>query len=145
MEKKENTGLSAEEKYKDIIHLPHPTSPTRPRMSREARAAQFGSFDALTGYGAAVAETARITETEQELTEEKKAMIDEILRGISDTEEGAVTVTVTYFRPDERKEGGAYMTKTGAVKRIDTYQRRLILMDGTTIPVDKIHHLFREG
>ena len=141
MEDKDNVGRNAEEKYKDIIDLPHHTSPTRPRMSREARAAQFGSFDALAGYGAAVAEAARITETERELTDDEKVLIDEILGSITQREGERVTVIVSYFRPDDRKAGGAYVTVEGEVKELDVYERCLVLTDGTHIPIDRMRSL----
>lgn len=71
--------------YDDIINLPHPTSPRHPRMPMIDRAAQFTPFQALTGYGAAIQETARITGEKAELTEEEKAMLDEKLRFLADT------------------------------------------------------------
>ena len=40
----------AEERYGDIINLPHPLSKNHPRLSKEQRAAQFAPFAALTGY-----------------------------------------------------------------------------------------------
>ena len=55
--------------YDDIIDLPHPTSARHPRMSMAERAAQFSPFAALTGHGAAIRETARLTDRKIELTE----------------------------------------------------------------------------
>lgn len=37
-------------KYNDIINLPHHISNKHPQMSIDARAAQFAPFAALTGY-----------------------------------------------------------------------------------------------
>ena len=54
-------------RYDDIINLPHHVSPTRQRMSMHDRAAQFAPFAALTGYEAAVGETARLTAERREL------------------------------------------------------------------------------
>ena len=48
--------------YDDIISLPHPTSKRHPRMPIRDRAAIFSPFAALSGHGAAIAETARLTE-----------------------------------------------------------------------------------
>ena len=42
-------------------------------------------------------------------------------------------ITVTWFRPDERKEGGAYVTTAGRLKRINEVERTLVLTDGTEI------------
>lgn len=124
--------------YEDIIHLPHHVSKTRPQMSMIDRAAQFSPFAALTGYDAAIKETGRLTDERTDLGEETKAMLDMkqhyLLAVISDQPE----ITVTYFVPDERKAGGAYVTVTGNLKRIDEYERLLILTNGKKIPMDEI-------
>lgn len=121
--------------YDDIINLPHPTSPRHPRMSMIDRAAQFTPFQALSGYGDAIQETARITGEKAELTEEEKAVLDEKLRFLAATGSEAA---FTYFQPDGRKSGGAYVTALGAVKKLDPLEGRLILTDGTVIPIDDI-------
>ena len=51
-------------------------------------------------------------------------------------------VSVTYFIPDERKSGGAYVTVI--VKKVDDCQRLLLLTDGTKIPLDEILELESE-
>ena len=53
--------------YEDIIHLPHHVSQTSPQMPMEDRAAQFSPFAALTGYDAAIKETARQTQERMDL------------------------------------------------------------------------------
>ena len=131
----------AEEKYKDIMDMPHPVSATRPRMARADRAAQFSPFAALTGYDAAVAETARLTEEERELTEDMRAAIDQKLCALSDGAMDGARVSVTYFRPDERKAGGAYVTMDGEVREVDTYTCELVMTNGGRIPVTCIRTL----
>lgn len=122
-------------KYDDIINLPHPTSSRHPRMSMADRAAQFSPFAALVGHGAAIEETARLTDQKVELTEEEKTLLDEKLRLLLETGgEG----TFTWFLPDERKDGGAYITATGKVKKIDPLEGRVILKDWTAIPIEDI-------
>ena len=121
--------------YGDIIHLPHPTSARHPRMSMTDRAAQFTPFQALTGYGDAIQETARITGEKVELTEEEKAVLDEKLRFLAGT--GNETA-FTYFQPDGKKSGGAYVTAVGTVKKLDPLEGRLTFTDGTTIPIEDI-------
>ena len=121
--------------YDDIIHLPHPTSVRHPRMSMIDRAAQFSPFQALTGYGDAIQETARLTGEKVELTEEEKAVLDEKLRLLADTGNEAA---FTYFQPDGKKSGGAYVTVLGAIKKLDPLEGRLVLSDGTAIPIDDI-------
>ena len=64
------------EKYKDMLRLPHPVSATHPRMSLQDRAAQFSPFAALTGYEDALKETARLTDHFVELDEDRKQEID---------------------------------------------------------------------
>lgn len=112
-------------RYEDIIHLSRPVSETRPRMSMIDRAAQFSPFAALTGYDAAVRETARFTDRRVDLTEQEKAMLDEKLLAFRRGDR----VTVTYFLPDDRKEGGAYLTVSGLFVRLDPVQRLLVLED----------------
>lgn len=125
----------AEDNYEDIINLPHHVSETRPRMSMIDRAAQFSPFAALTGHDAALSETARLTDTRIELDDCEKEIINEKLIMISD---GRLTVTLTYFRPDEIKFGGAYTDVTGTVKKMDTFSREIVMTSGERIPVDEI-------
>ncbi len=47
----------------------------------------------------------------------------------------------TCFIPDEHKDGGAYRTVTGTVKKIDEFQRVIVLTDGTGIPINEITEL----
>ena len=124
--------------YDDIIHLSHPTSKNRPRMSIHDRVAQFSPFAALSGHAAAIAETARLTDRKLELDEDTKAELDRrqaiLLEHISERPE----ITVTWFRPDERKSGGAYITTTGRLKKIDEIERVLVLTDGARIPLEDV-------
>ena len=47
-------------------------------------------------------------------------------------------ITVTYFIPDTKKSGGAYVSVTGNLKRIDEYERLMLLTTGEKIPLDDI-------
>lgn len=127
-----------EKKYDDIIDLPHYTSGKRPRMSEEARAAQFSPFAALTGYEQAVRETARLTESQTELTEDEKTRINEILCVIAECAAEAPRVKVTYFVEDDKKSGGAYVTLSGRFRRIDEYEKKLYLINGESILIERI-------
>jgi len=124
--------------YDDIIRLPHPASERHPRMPVSDRAAIFSPFAALTGHGPAIAETARLTQRRIELDEDGKANLDLKQQMLAEHAEERPEVTVTWFRPDERKAGGSYVTVTGRLKRIDDAERRVILMNGTVIPMDDI-------
>ena len=130
--------------YDDIINLPHYVSPTWPRMSMIDRAAQFSPFAALTGYDAAIKETGRLTDQRIELSEDSRAALDRKQQLLVECLADHPEVSVTYFIPDERKSGGAYVTVTGIVKKVDDYQRLLLLTDGTKIPLDDILDLESE-
>ena len=125
-------------KYDDIIHLPHHTSRRRPRMSMQDRAAQFSPFSALTGYDAVISETGRRTDSRPELTEDKKAELDEALRRLLQELPGHPSVRVTCFVPDGRKEGGAYVAVAGNACGLQRHERMLIMDDGTQISLDDI-------
>lgn len=124
--------------YDDIIDLPHHVSSTRPRMPMIDRAAQFQPFRALTGYEDAVRETARLTDRRMELTEEEKARLDAALQRLMDSISSRPQVSVTWFQPDKRKAGGAYVTTTGRLKKIDDLEGVLILLSGERIVIEDI-------
>ena len=115
--------------YEDIIGLEHHQSKTHPHMSIHDRAAQFAPFSALTGHGAAIAETARLTEHEIELDEYVMEKIDEELRWLAENLESKPQVTITYFVPDEHKEGGSYEHVTGYLKKLDSIGHLMIVVD----------------
>lgn len=126
--------------YDDIIHLPHHRSKKHAPMPLIDRAAQFSPFAALTGHDAAIKETARLTDRKIELDEYEIAALDEKLQmikiqlGVKKSSE----ITVTYFQPDMRKEGGEYVNVTGNVKKMDEYDKCLIMNDGTRILIEDI-------
>ena len=124
--------------YDDILYLPHHVSKKHPQMSMSDRAAQFSHFAALTGYDAAVEETARLTDRWIELDEYELQHLDERIRKIAEHLEEHPEVSITYFRPDARKEGGEYISVSGRVKKIDPYEHKIILMDGTLIPIHQV-------
>ena len=124
--------------YDDIINLPHHVSETRPQMPVYDRAAQFSPFAALTGYEVAVAETGRLTDRKAELEEGEKEAINERLNLILEHIDERPQISITYFVPDKKKTGGAYVDATGTVKKIDVYRRLVILWDGTSIPINEI-------
>ena len=126
--------------YDDIMDLPRHVSPTRRRMTALERAAQFSPFAALTGYDAAIAESARITEEKADLGDWEQAELDEKLRLLTAAPDHPL-ITVTYFQPDSRKQGGAYITVTERLKRIRLPERQLLLADGTTISLDALSAL----
>ena len=125
-------------KYDEIMGLPHHVSKTRPQMPMSDRAAQFAPFAALTGYDSAIKETGRLTAERIELDEEALTALDMKYQLLMDAFDDAPEVTITYFQPDERKAGGQYVSATGTVKKVDTFGRRILLQDGTKIPMDDV-------
>lgn len=125
-------------KYDDLLHLPHPNPERHPRMPISDRAAIFSPFAALTGHGAAISETARLTDQRVELDEDGRARLDWKQRLLAELAAERPEVTVTYFLPDGRKDGGSYVTAVGRLKMTDGVQRVMVLTDGTRIPLDDI-------
>ena len=134
----------SEQKYADIINMPHHTSITRPRMTMINRAAQFSPFAALTGYDAAVKETARLTDDRIKLDECTKEILSDKLQMIAEHIDELPGITFTYFEPDIKKSGGAYCSVTGQVKEIDEFARIVKLEDGTKIPIQQIYGIESE-
>ena len=128
-------------RYDEIMELPHHVSKTRPQMPLSDRAAQFAPFAALTGYDSAIKETGRLTDERIELDEEALTALDRKYQLLMDTLDDAPEVTIIYFQPDERKAGGQYVSATGTVKKVDTFGRRILLQDGTRIPLDSVYDL----
>ena len=128
-------------RYDEIINLPHHVSKTRPQMPMSDRAAQFAPFAALTGYESAIKETGRLTGERIELDEEALTALNRKYQLLMDTLDDAPEVTIIYFQPDERKAGGQYVSATGTVKKVDTFGRRILLQDGTRIPLDSVYDL----
>ena len=131
--------------YEDILHLPHHTSRTRTPMPMSDRAAQFSPFSALTGYNDAVTETARLTDEKTELNEEALTVLNrkyQILAGHLDEEP---EITITYFKPDGKKAGGAYAVVEGTVKRLDPVEHTIVMENGIKIPMEDVVDLDVEG
>ena len=123
-----------------MLHLPHHVSPTRRRMTMTERAAQFSPFAALVGYGEAIRETSRAVGQQMELSEEEKAVLDQkqqiILAALEQGEEPEVTVT--YFQPDRKKDGGEYVSYTGSIKKYKEIENTLVFGGGKEIPLSGI-------
>lgn len=124
--------------YEDIIHLPHHVSKKHPQMPVQDRAAQFAPFAALTGYGDVLQETARLTEKKIELDEYDKDALNRRLRFVLEEKPEDPTVFITYYIADERKDGGAYVTIEGEIRRLDDVEKNLRMIDGTIIPIEDI-------
>ena len=128
-------------KYDDIINLPHHESTKHPKMPALDRAAQFLPFAALTGHDAAVRETARLTDNKMELDEIRKEELNEYLQLIRTQLMQKSQVSITYFVPDTKKEGGAYFTITGTIRKIEEIRHQVIMENGTVIPMNNIYEI----
>ena len=126
------------EKYNAIMNRQHHVSKTRPQMPMSDRATQFAPFAALTGYDSAIKETGRLTDERIEPDEEALTALDMRYQLLMDALDDAPEVSITYFQPDERKAGGKYITATGVVKKVDDFERRITMQDGTKIPMDDV-------
>jgi S-ribosylhomocysteine lyase LuxS involved in autoinducer biosynthesis len=124
--------------YDDIINLQHHVSSNRTHMSILDRAAQFSPFAALTGFDGAIKETARLTDQKTLLDEAAKTILDEKLRIVQEQLSRQQEVEIVFFQPDEKKTGGAYISMIGRVKKIEGYERVVLMQDGTRIPVEDI-------
>lgn len=127
--------------YNDIIALPRHRSRRHQPMPRLGRAAQFAPFAALSGYDAAVQETSRLTERELERDEEGLALMDEKLHALLELIRDQPEITITFFEPDAKKAGGAYLRVSGRIRRIDEINRQIILTDRTVIAMDSIYEI----
>ncbi len=129
---------NARKKYGNIIDMPHHQSEKRPHMSMYDRAAQFSPFAALTGHADAIKETARTTDEYNDPSEEMKAMMNEKILLLMSELSSEPTISITYFKPDEKKSGGAYITITGIIKKIRQDERLIQMTSGDLIPIDMI-------
>ena len=121
------------EKYKDIMELPHPTSKHHTQMASVDRAAQFSPFAALTGHNEVISETARLTDRRIILDENKIEELNYKLQMIAEQINEQPKIKVTFFKDDDLKEGGVYINIVDRVKMIDKYRKMLVMMDGTKI------------
>ena len=127
--------------YDDMINMPCPTSPRHPRMPRADRAAQFAPFAALTGYDAAIDETGRLTDQKIDISEDMREKLDLEQNFLADIIDEQPEISVTYFVPDKKKSGGAYVTVNGRLKQIDEYEQLIILTDGKKIPIQEVYSI----
>ncbi len=127
-------------RYKDIIDLPHHVSKTRTPMTLYDRAAQFAPYDALAGYSASTAETARLTDRKIELAEGEIEALDRMLGEIYSAL-GEAMYAITYFVPDKKKSGGAYLTTHTRVLKIDEYKKAIYTDNGLWIAFSDIYSI----
>ena len=130
--------LEKSDKYNDIINLPHHVSEKHVRMTIEERSAQFAPYAALTGYEGQVKETARLTDRRIELDEELKVILDMKIQVIQELISNKPELEVTYFIPDDKKDGGRYETILDNINKIDIYKQQMIMQNGAIIDIKEI-------
>ena len=128
-------------KYDDMLSLPHHVSKRHPQMSVLNRAAQFAPFAALTGFDDDIAEEARLTDAKEEGDAWRAAIADRKLAYLVAHEAEQPALSVRYFVNDEKKAGGAYVTKEGNYKRLDENERMIYFTDGTSVSLDAISNI----
>jgi len=127
--------------YDDMLYLPHPTSERHPRMPIANRAAIFSPFAAVSGHAEAIVEAGRRTDQKVELAEDQRLQLDRELQILMEHITEQPEVSVTWFRPDQRKAGGSYVTTPGKLKKIDDIERVLVMTNGMKIPFDDIFEI----
>lgn len=127
--------------YEDIVNLPPHISKRHPQPTMMDRAARFAPFAAITGYEEMVLEEARVTEERIDLDEGALSHLNEKLNMIQEFLDEEPEVTITYFEPDKKKSGGAYVSITGTVKRIDEYEHLVLMTDGKKIKIEEIYNI----
>ena len=126
-------------KYDSILHHGRRFSPKHPPVPNYERAAQFSSFKALTGYEDELCETARLVEKKLELTEVQQDELNQAFQKLSELE--LPLITVTYFVPDEKKSGGAYVRYTGHFRFLDMAEGRMKFVEGMEILISEISEI----
>ena len=124
--------------YEDIVNLPRPISKKHPQPTLSDRAARFAPFAAITDYEAMVLEEARETEERIVPDENALSLLNEKLNILQEFPDKIHEIKVTYFVPDKKKSGGAYVEVTGIVKEIDEYERCIVMTDKKKIPIEHI-------
>lgn len=109
-------------------------------MTLYDRAAQFAPYDALAGYSDTTRETARLTDRKIELAEGEIESLDRTLGEIYRTL-GEAAYAITYFVPDKKKSGGAYLTTRARVIKMDEQRRALYTDNGIWIDFSDIYSI----
>ena len=127
-------------RYDDILWRGRPRLPGHAPLPPASRAAQFAPFAALSGYEDVVEETRRGTQARVTLGEDAEEALQRALCRLLRDGPGR-RFSATYFVPDARKRGGAYVTVRGALRRLDERGRALLLEDGARVPLDALRAL----
>jgi hypothetical protein len=103
--------IDVDEKWYEILRQEGRDIYNNNRREEYDRAAQFSPFAALTGHADSIKETARLTDEYSEPSEEMKAIMNEKILFLMEQLENQPEITITFFKPDEKKQGGAYISR----------------------------------
>ena len=124
--------------YSDIINLPYKKSKKYKHMSQKNRAAQFAAFAALSGHIHLIQETQRLRDDKKELDENKNSILNQKLVYFIETKE---KIKITYFKKDQKKSGGDYLTTIQRIKKIDSIYQTITLQNGQIIKMEDIYEI----
>ena len=101
----------------------------------------FAPFAALTGHQEAINETKRLTEPKRLLDEHQQEILNRKLQYLLDNIQTQPKVEMIYFKQDVKKDGGSYEKKVAQLKKIDEYEKKLILIDGSVVFIRDIYSI----
>ena len=125
--------------YDDIINMPRHISSKHPQMKIIDRAAQFAPFAALTGHKESINKASQITDSKKKLDENQKEILNNKLNYILLNLDKLLEIKITYFQADLKKSGGKYVTVLASIKKIDEYNKVLVLNNGKKIKIDDLY------
>lgn len=127
--------------YIDIRNHPRHEVDMKRRSSLSSRARLFSPFDALTGFEEELTETARTTDSFEDMAEDDVVELNAAFQKMVCMSSQHPRVTITYFQKDMKKSGGTYITYTGEFRFYDMERRKLCFMDRTEILADCVTHI----
>lgn len=130
-----------DEKYSDMLNMPHHISKKHHQMAIKDRAAQFSPFSALPGYEENIRETARLTDTKIELSTDAQRDLDNKLQILKLNLDKKPVLEIYRFVPDASKKGGSYITSRDSIAKIDDVHSELELSNGDRISISAIYSL----
>ncbi len=125
-------------KYDDIINLPHHVSKNHPRMSIYDRSAQFAPFAALTGYDDSIKEASREVDEKIILGIDKIDEISNIIIHLNENIQSHPKVKLTYFVIDNKKDGGRYYDLENEIIKINNEDKYLLFQNKKKIKFSQI-------
>ena len=89
-------------------------------------------------YDETIKENDRYLDEKIDISEEEKEILDRKINMITNIPNKRPSLTITYFKKDDKKSGGRYITKSCAIKKIDMIDRVISFIDDTKIALDDV-------